>query len=389
MLRRRDFLKTAGFLPFLPSGVFAQGLGRANADQRSLVLLELTGGNDGLNTVVPFRDPLYRRARPTLAHAETAVHRLDEATALAPALPELAKIFHAGRLAIVQGVGMNPVDRSHFVSLDRWHLGRMDAENGGLGWLATHLDRGEAPPFVSGMTLGDRSVPRLFRGAPDPVLASQSLEDLLPDATVRTTMKSKALAELDSIWGEPEERRHAREARALLVRLESVMARKKTRALSDSALGRQLHDVATIIEEGLSVPAFLVRFSGFDTHSRQGPAHQALLSTLDDALPAFLDRLRKSSAGRQTLVVVYSEFGRRVEENGTQGTDHGAAGPVFLAGPEIPAGLHGSTPDLSSLVEGDLVATVDYRRILGCALRHLGCRDPKELLGSAARPLFT
>ncbi len=395
MLHRRDFLRTTalamgGVLLDGPLRALVRGLaGLRTDDDRTLVLVELTGGNDGLNTVVPFADDRYHRARPSLRIAADAVHKLDDVVGLAPQLGRLSRLFRDGGLTVVQGVGMPDADRSHFLSLDRWHtasVARTPKEEGWLGRALHDLTAAAAP--LPGLCLGDRALPRVLQGSDRPTAACESLHDLLPAASLRDRMRSQALEKLDASWGSAVDRATAASARRLLDRLDDV-ARMDLRGdeFPGSPLGEKLADALRLIIGGLSVPAIFVRTGGFDTHAQQAEVHGTLLADVDASLGAFARAIAARKLGSRVLVIVYSEFGRRTAENGSRGTDHGSAAPAFVFGGDVPAGVIGDHPDLANLDDGDVRMTLDFRRLVAQALKHLRHPSPTRIVPAEITPL--
>jgi uncharacterized protein (DUF1501 family) len=394
-MRRRDFLKWSGVASLactLPSGARAwldAGRRRGPAERRTLVLVELTGGNDGLNTFVPWADDRYHRARPTLRIAPARVLKVDDAMGFAPELARASELFRDGGLLVVQGVGMPRPDRSHFTSLDRWHTGVLDDRTADGGWIGRGLDDlGPARRGLAGIVLGERVMPRILQHPERQALCCEQLEDLVPPREARAVLASDALRAQDEHAGSEDDRRLARLAHDLMLRLESVA----TRSLGDDAipgtrLGRMLADALRLVVGDVPAPAIFVRQGGFDTHARQAQTQPQLLGDLDGALAGFVAALKRRRLLESVLVVVYSEFGRRVAENGSRGTDHGSGAPVFLAGGGLEGGLVGSRPDLSDLDDGDVRATIDFRRVLAQGLKHVGHPDPARVLGAGITPL--
>lgn len=394
-MQRRDFIKTQVLAGLgLASGAVLPGLehvvvGGNPGKGRTLVVLELTGGNDGLNTVVPYSDDHYHRARPALAIGEGAVSKIDERIGWAPSLEGVAGLFADGHVALVQGVGMPQPDRSHFVSLDRWHSGDADGRGRTTGWLGRALDQLAPTTALPGLAMGDRALPRIFHGTSRPVASCERLNDLVPDKRTRRALGSSTLRDLDATWGTAHDRQLAKATRELLDALESVAKhRKKNDGITKSPLGRRLADTLALLRSDLDVPAVFVRTGGFDTHARQDQSHPQLLSGVDTAVTPFVRALAKDRLLDRVLIVVYSEFGRRVRENGSRGTDHGSGGPALLIGGGVTGGAHGEHPDLEDLDQGDVRTTCDFRRVLAQGLKHLGHEDPTRVLGEEGSPLF-
>jgi uncharacterized protein (DUF1501 family) len=396
MLSRRDVLRAAAaaatstvLLRPGVAAVFRSGARDDADDRRTLVLVELTGGNDGLNTIVPYADDRYHALRPSLRRPSNAVQKIDDSLGYAPELSRLFALHRDGLARVELGVGMERPDRSHFESLDRWHTG--DGAPGGRaeGWLGRALfGRSPGRSDFPAVALGDRTPPRLFLGAGSPSLAAQNLAELAPSAATARALLSEAFEALQATRGSADDRALERAARELSERLDSVRSMNVASAeIAETDLGLKLADATRLLRGGLSTRAIFVRTGGFDTHARQDGTHPALLSGIDAALAPFVSTLRKDGRLGDVLTIVYSEFGRRVAENGSRGTDHGSANPVLLFGGGLKAGVFGERPDLRNLDDGDVRATTDFRRILATALRHLGVEDSKPIFGARIEPL--
>jgi uncharacterized protein (DUF1501 family) len=363
----------------------AAGPGHAGGE-RVLVVVELTGGNDGLNTVVPYADPEYRKHRPRLHLTKEQVRRVDDRVGLHPALAGFAHLLQRRQLAVVLGVGYPNPNRSHFESMAIWQSARLGAKGDTPGWLARVLDArrtppgGDAPAIHAGVGL----LPQALAGCNCHIPSLTGPEQLrrrvaAPDAIAQR----RALDEVAGLpRGEADTllqfvQRTAAGAGAGAARLEAVLDRPAAAAgYPDSyALGRHLRVVARLIQAGVRTPIYYTQLSGFDTHASQQGTHDNLLRELGDSLQAFLDDLTRSGDAERVAVLVYSEFGRRLTENASAGTDHGTAAPVFLLGGRVKGGLHGPYPNLQDLQDGDPKFALDFRRVYATLLEdwlHLG-----------------
>lgn len=365
-MKRRDFLKLAGLAGV---ALWAPGLmaGERAAGRRTLVLLELGGGNDGLNTVIPFRDDAYHRARPSLGVPSGQVLKLDRHdVGLNPALGGLHRIWGEGELAVIEGLGYPSPNRSHFRSIEIWETASSSDQTLDEGWLAAALrgqvQKGDA---AAGIILGQQGQTGELAGEVSS-LVMRNPEEFIKAARrlkpARVERANPALAHVLSVQGD-------------LLHGASVLEQTLSRGpaprgdFGRDPFGRQLREAARLILAGVPVAAIKVSLVGFDTHARQRGGHERLLGMLGDGLSALREALVAGGAWDRTLVVTCSEFGRRVQENGSEGTDHGTAAAHFALGGRVKGGLYGQRPSLTDLDEGDLRHTTDFRRLLATAGR--------------------
>ncbi len=366
---RRSFLwnglRVSALVPFLPELSLARSLGRGT-DDRVLVVLQLTGGNDGLNTLVPHRQDSYWRIRPTLGLSRGALHDLDGEHGLHPAMNALAGIFAEGRLAIVHGVGSPNPDRSHFRALEMWHTADPFGAAGDVGWLGRLADQiaGQDPHAMAALAIEGGDLPLSMRAesflAPtvsDP-LGFREHERSADFATWRNELlEERAGADLAYL------RSAARSTYAAAARMAEITSADQAADYPSYELARRLKLVASLVAGGFGTRIFHLSLSGFDTHARQAPVHEDLLRQVSSSLAAFQHDLEAKGVAERVLLFAFSEFGRRAAENGSKGTDHGSGAPAFLMGKRVRSGLHGIPPDLDALVEGDVQQTTDFRAI--------------------------
>jgi uncharacterized protein (DUF1501 family) len=392
VISRREFLLRAagGAAVVSVNGVIPPVLARAAArlaasdgggSKRVLVVIGLYGGNDGLNTVIPFADDEYRKLRPTLAIAADKVLKLTDAIGLHPALTPLKTLFDAGKLAVVQGVGYPEPSYSHFQSMDVWMTADLRGAAAGSGWLGRAVERwpAESRGSFAGVSAGG-ALPLALRSSSVVVPAVGSLDsyrvqtdsDTSEDAGLeREVLRSMSKVEMA---GEPNGVRRARavlgEAIAGVDALqEGVKKYKGGVTYPSTELGRELGLAAKILAADLGTRIVHVAYGGFDTHANQAGQHERLLAQLGQAIAAFLDDLKAMGRASDVTIVTMSEFGRRIQENGSQGTDHGTAAPLFAIGDAVKAGVHGATPSLTDLYMGrDLKFTTDLRAVYATLL---------------------
>lgn len=368
----------------------ATGRRRPRAD-RVLLVVQLTGGNDGLNTVVPFEDDRYHRARPRLRVPKGNALSLDGRLGLHPSLAGLRSAWDAGELAVVTNVGVARPDRSHFRSMAIWHTGRTNPDGALYGWLGRASD-------VLGVKGGVAPAIHVGRGEPPLALAARSVVNPSIDGLDRMRMRSPVdprehLRRLREIY--LDERAgtagvvasEAEAALALAARIDASAAQGAPRvAYPATAFGRQLRDVETLLRAGAPLRIVHVELDGFDTHAAQPEIHAALLRELADGLTAFRANAGDLGWRDRLLLFVFSEFGRRVRENASGGTDHGAAAPVLLLGTAVKAGVHGGPPDLENLDDGDVPMRVDFRRIYAAILESWLGLEATPILGERHEP---
>ncbi len=390
-LSRRTLLKRSSLVALAPTvpGFLAQ-LARAveaEADDRVLVVVQLDGGNDGINTVVPHRDEGYAKHRERLRLPSERLCKLDDDLALHPSMRAIADLFQKQRLAIVQGVGYPNPNRSHEVSMAIWHTARFDREeHKGSGWLGRALDQLPRQPGAPGaMLVGEGAMPAAIT-ARRLLVANISRLDELVARNVSARAASAGEASDDDL--EAFVRRTTLDSYATADAVLAVTARERGKATYPAnQLAQQLAMVARLIEADLPTRVYYVLQPGYDTHAAQLDTHGRLLGDLSGALSAFVNDLTEAKLVERVLVMTFSEFGRRVEENASAGTDHGTAGPMFLAGGGVRGGMFGDTPRLLDLDAGDLKMSVDFRHVYAAVLRDWLSVSPESVLAGNFEPL--
>jgi uncharacterized protein (DUF1501 family) len=353
---------------------------------RILLLVELKGGNDGLNTVIPYADPLYRELRPDIGIARERALQLDEHVGLHPQLEPLMDAWKARDFAIVQGVGYPEPNRSHFRSIEIWDTASSSRQILTEGWVARALEHATLPKGagVDCIVIDTNALPVM---GPDlRTVVMQDAETFLGQAQGMTADApvdddgNRALRHLLAV------RRQVYEAAAGLREKLHVAPAPARRAAAYGAFGERLDLAARIITGGVPVLAVKIALPGFDTHANQAPTHEALLAVLAKGLATFRYNMIAAQRWDDVLVLTYSEFGRRVQENASGGTDHGTAAPHFVLGGRVRGGLHGGYPSLADLQDGDLRYTVDFRDVYS-AIAH-GCWGQTVSFGQRqVRPL--
>jgi uncharacterized protein (DUF1501 family) len=386
-------LSLSGPVPtFLAQAATAESNGKKDT---ILVVVQLTGGNDGLNTVVPFNHDGYRKARPKLAIPVKDVLKINESLGLHPSAKGLSKLLEAGKLAIVQGVGYPNPNRSHFESMDIWQTCQRKGSPRSTGWLGRFLDASRKPTDIDApaVHVGPEKQPLALAAENIRVPSFASPESFrLNDGD--NSKLGAAIRELAN-RGEGQSdpllnfvQSSTKSALATSDRIAEALRDYHTPIkYPESALAKHLKTIAQLIDAGLKTRVYYVELDGFDTHSQQPAAHAALLQQLGDAMRAFIDDIEHYGHGKRILVMTFSEFGRRVAENASQGTDHGAAAPMFLAGTRVRAGLVGEHPNLDELEDGDVKFHTDFRQVYATLLEHWLGWSSKSVLGGAFKPI--
>jgi len=362
--------------------------------ERILVVIQLSGGNDGLNTVIPYSSDEYRKARPKLAIAKNDVLKIDSDLGLHPSLGGASKLLEQGRMSIVQGVGYKSPNRSHFESMDIWHTCSRKEERGSEGWLGRWIGSQSSVKQTDslGLHLGSEQQPLALaaRGVQVPSIASidQFRLKVADDTQVGDTMLPESNQDLkqmnddDELLGFLQASTEA--AIAASKRLEMALKTPDTESeFPQSGLGEKLRVISRLILAGLSTRVYYVTLDGFDTHSQQPVAHAGLLRQWGDALNAFVKRMERAGQADRILVMTFSEFGRRVQENASEGTDHGAAAPVFFAGCPLSKPLVGSLPSLTDLEDGDLKFHTDFRSVYATVVKNWFEEKSDRVLGES------
>jgi uncharacterized protein (DUF1501 family) len=388
-------------------------------DSTILVVLQMAGGNDGLNTVVPFANDYYRKARPRLGLAEKELLKVNGEIALHKGLSGFKDLYDAGQLSIVQGVGYPNPNRSHFRSTEIWQTASDSEKFERYGWLGRYFDNTCAgcDPTVA-VTLG-RQMPQAFAAKnpkgicfDNPANYRFQKADRPGPGEMDTTEESYrklnepdempmdnsggtigALAGAAAPGGSPLDfiERTALDAQISSDKVREIASRVENKATYPaSQLGNSLKMVAKLIGGGLPTRVFYVSQGGYDTHTNQPGTHERLLTDLGNAVKAFVEDVKAQGNFERVLVMTFSEFGRRVAENASQGTDHGAAAPLFIVGKKVKAGLLGKYPGLApgDLYQGDLKFTVDFRSVYAGVLEGWLKTKSQPVLGRRFEPLI-
>ncbi len=409
---RRNFLKsmagTASLLSLSPTipaflhNAVAAAEGNDSDQDTVLVVLQLSGGNDGLNTVVPHADDAYGRSRDTLRLTPSQVIKIDSYLGFHPELKDFHRMYQDQTLTVVHGVGYPKSNRDHDAALREWHTARPGEPQCPTGWVGRAVDQIDQS--------GGTRLPAAFVG---PIAMPFALN---AEASVIPTVRSAQQLTHESTWDKPAERARVRQAlpqehgaggnplqdmvRAATQAAES-MSERVEKVLSASAsvstypsftLAQQLQMVSQLIRADLGIRIYFVELGGggiggFDNHANQRDNHAALLREMSVSIGAFMDDLKREKLISRVLLMTFSEFGRTLSENGRRGTDHGAAAPVFLVGGRLKGGLCGKHPSLTDLDQDALKFQIDYRSLYATVLQSWLGLDARPALGAAYEPL--
>jgi len=431
---RREFLRTTvlgsalswtvpTFLSHTFSALHAEAADSATQiatgrDSSILVVLQMAGGNDGLNTVVPYANDYYRKARPRLGLVEKDILKINDGIALHKGLAGFKALYDEGQLSIVQGVGYPNPNRSHFRSTEIWQTASDSEKFERYGWLGRYFDNTCAgcDPTVA-VALG-RQMPQAFAakqpkgicfdnpgnyrfqksdkpGPGEMDSSEESFRKLNEPDEMQVENSGGTIGALHGATmpgGSPLDfiERTALDAQISSDKVRAIANRVENKAsYPPSQLGNSLKMVAKLIGGGLPTRVFYVSQGGYDTHTNQPGTHERLLTELGNAVKAFVEDLKAQGNFERVLVMTFSEFGRRVAENGSQGTDHGAAAPLFIIGNRVKAGLLGKYPSLApgDLHQGDLKFTVDFRSVYAGVLEGWLKTKSQPVLGRKIEPL--
>ena len=385
-------------------------------DSTILVVLQMAGGNDGINTVVPHGSDDYYKARPRIGIKADQVLKLNDQVGLNPGLTGFKDLYDRGNLSVIQGVGYPNPNRSHFRSTEIWQTASDSEKFEKYGWIGRYFDNACAgsDPTV-GVTVG-RQMPQAFT-AKNPKGVSvdnpQNYRFINSENGADGEMMEQSYRELNeqsgeansggsiaAISGSAQSQKHgsvmdflertALDAQVSSDEIRAISARTDNKAIyPGSQLGNSLKLVAKLIGGGLPTRIFYVSQGGYDTHTNQVGAHQRLLQDLGDSVKAFVDDMKAQGNMQRVLVMTFSEFGRRVSDNANSGTDHGAAAPMFVVGDRVKAGLLGQYPSLApgDLFQGDIKYNVDFRSVYAAVLENWLKTRSEPILGRKFPPL--
>lgn len=357
-MNRREFLKglSLSTLSLLTApSLWASGLSTTAGNRRILIMIELKGGNDGLNTLIPYTSPIYYQSRPTTSIDRANVLTLSSSLGLNPALQALMPAWNEGELAWVQGVGASVANRSHFEAIEVWDTAQSEASDANDGWIAQAFPNHPLAGIAIDTNLGPlygNHVSALSLSDPNNFAASGS-----KIGTLKSNSSNKSLQHILGIQSQIDLL-----ASTLAEYLKDIPAAKTP--FSAGNFGSSLNSLYMLIASGLNVPAYKVTLGGFDTHTNHLSRHKLLLQSLGQGIATLRANLKRIGMWDEVMIVTYSEFGRRLKENANKGLDHGVASAQLVLGGKVKGGFYGEYPSLTNLDErGDLIYTTDFRDI--------------------------
>ena len=354
-----------------------------------VVVVTLYGGNDGLNTVIPYKDPIYFSSRPDISYAVETMLPLDSELALNPSMTGIKNLWDQNKVAIVRGVGYPKPDHSHFSSMAKWQTGS-PGKAINSGWLGRWLDSqpedpmlaislgSVLPPMLSGTKISGSALPLGGLVIPKGALAAQCIK-LSKPAPTDSKLMAAAATSMRNLFSVSTAIQPILKAPAPVA--VDLPTENGGNAGGGSDLSQQLDVVAKLIAAGSPTKVWSVSLGGFDTHANEANSQAALLGVVSSSLTRFMSQLKSTSRLNDVTVMVYSEFGRRVKGNASQGTDHGTSGPMFLIGEKVKGGFYGDQPSLSKLVDGDLAVTTDFRDVYATILESVLKSPAEQILG--------
>lgn len=395
-ISRRDLLQRGGMIAvglaapqwlasIAHADVIKRSMGKALIPDGILVVCQLSGGNDGLNTVVPYADPRYMEMRPTIGIPQDKVLRITDQMGLHPSMTGLETLYKEGKVAVVQNVGYPRPNRSHFASMDIWHAASPDMQVKG-GWIGRHLDVLNAekslnPVYALGLSTDK---PRALNAKDVSVPCFASLADIR--SMVGDADAERMLREISSGAGSASElvvQKANKAAFDAMVALRDQIAKyAPAEDYGDNKFGQGFKQISQLLATSPQTRVVYFSAGGFDTHANQPDQHAKLLGDFSQSIYAFQKEMEKVGKADKIVVLVFSEFGRRTYENKSLGTDHGAAAPMFLVGKAVKGGFYGPIPDLTDLNDGDLKFKVDFRQVYSTVLDNwMGSDSEKVLAG--------
>lgn len=401
-ITRRDLFRKGGVIalglvtpPWLSAiakaDLLKQSKGGKIDPNNVLIVCQLTGGNDGLNTIVPWAQKAYYDLRPTLGIPEAKVLKFNEALGFHPSMDGVLQLYKEGKVAVLQNVGYPQPNRSHFKSMEIWQSASPESVLK-YGWIGRHFDQALATgPLNPVVAIGlSTDKPRALMGAKASIPCFASLTDIElmvgdPDAERMLRQIQGSDSMNSDTLAVQQANRTALDAMAAL--RDRLAKYAPTGQYGADRFGQGFKQIAQLVATSPQTRVIYFSVSGFDTHARQAETHDKLLKEFSDAMLVFQREIEALGKADKVVTLVFSEFGRRSYENASGGTDHGAAAPMLLVGKSVKGGLHGPNPNLSDLQDGDLKFAIDFRQVYGTALDQWMGGDSGSVLGASFKPV--
>ncbi|MHC4955267.1 MAG: DUF1501 domain-containing protein [Planctomycetota bacterium] len=380
MFDRREFIQRGlaiGGLLAMPRLSWAE-TGKKAPGARTLVLLHLNGGNDGLNTVIPYKDLNYRILRPGIGINGDQIRKVHETYGLHPALSGFENLWRRNRLAIVNGIGYPQPNYSHFRATEIFYTAQPE-QTPTSGWMGRAIESKPSTKPLRAVALV-KEKPLLLQGATSGVVTMTDFSQFkLPDSAREQAEMYREAAKLGGVRGEVS----ARAIEALKV-ANRIAALKPVRSGFYGGVGRDLGKALALLRSDLDLEVIHLSMGGYDTHANQGGQHNGLLAQLGNNIRSFQDQIERAGLGDRVVTCVFSEFGRRATENLSGGTDHGSAYPAFVIGKGVKPGMHGKYPSLEDLDRGNFKYTTDFRSLFAGLMTDFLRLDAKPVVGAHA-----
>lgn len=389
-MKRRQFIQTSGLATaamMIPNFLKAQENRVLSDSDKVLIVIQLTGGNDGLNTVVPYENDLYYNARPKIAIQKNEVLKLNSELGLNPAMQGFKNLFDEGRLCLINNVGYPEPDRSHFRSMDIWQTASNSNEYKTTGWLGRYLDEKcntcnqptqvlEIDDTLS-LALKGKNVKGLSMKDP------KRLYGTTLDTYINQLSKQHVVGDHEHDNAEYLYKTLAETVSSAAYIYQTSKVYKSATTYPNHQFGKSMKTIAELITSGVNTNVYYVSLGSFDTHFNQQKRQADLLQQLSETVKVFMDDLKVSGKQDNVLLMTFSEFGRRVSENASGGTDHGTANQIFLFGNKLKQkGIYNEAPNLSDLDDGDLKFSIDFKNIYSTILKKWLNTDEQSILGN-------
>ncbi len=387
-MKRRSFLRTsalASTAAFTP--LFLQGMSTPprlrSREGKILIVLQLSGGNDGLNTIIPYGNDIYYQQRPVLGIKPADVLKLNETQGLHPALAPLQKCYDAGELTVINSVGYPNPDRSHFRSMDIWHTGSPATENWSTGWIGRYLDHhcSGKPPYHAlevddGLSLALKGEQRNGFAMSN----AQRLRQAVDNRYLKSLDRGHVTHSDGNLGYLYKTLTQTQDAAGYL--FEQSRTHRSQVSYPSNAFGNDLKQIAELITANTATNIYYASLGGFDTHAGQAGRQHRLLQQFAEGVAALVKDLKANRLFDDVLIMTFSEFGRRLQQNGSGGTDHGTANNVLMIGGNLrQKGFYNPAPDLTTLDNGDLIYQIDFRQCYANVIDNWLAGDAQQVLG--------